>query len=457
MALEDIFRAYDIRGAVPGQLDPDVMERIGRAFGTHVQDDGHDRVVVGRDVRDSSPALRDALVTGIAATGVDVTDIGLVPYGTVLFHARRNGLPSAYVTASHLPKGNNGVKFADTSGAGYREEENAAVHDLFQAAEFADGDGTVTEQDVLDDYTDYLAARVDMHDIDVLMDPGNGAASVVAPQVFRAAGATVEVINGDPDGTFPNRSSDVTPESLAALRERMRDGDADVRREREVDVDIAYDGDADRVGIVDDTGRLLSAEEAAYIALEELLQEEDDPVVANVECSRLIEDVAEQYGREVVRTRVGHSYLFREVIARGACLGVESSRHMAVSKLLPLDDSIAASLYIAAVVSHLDGPLSEKVDSIPAYQKARIPFDVPHEHKFDVVEQLADTLEDEYEHTNRQDGIRVDLPEGWILIRASNTSPKVRLTVEAETEDDFEQLEERFSRVLEAKIEQVAG
>ncbi|MFB6265689.1 MAG: hypothetical protein ABEI07_01245, partial [Candidatus Nanohaloarchaea archaeon] len=348
MPAETIFRAYDIRGEVPEELDEEVMERIGKAFGTRLRGGGEGKVVVGRDVRDSSPELEEALSRGIASTGVKVLGAGTVPSGPLLFHSRENGLHSAYVTASHLPPGNNGVKFARSDGAGYTEEENSEVEKIFQEGEFREGEGKIEDIKVLEPYRDYLLNSVEVGDIDVLLDPGNGTASLTAPDIFWEAGAELEVMNGDPEGSFPNRSSDVTEESLENLREKMEEG--------EHEAGFAYDGDADRLAVVDDRGRLLSSEEVAYLALEELLKEEGGPVVANVECSRLIEDVAEQYGSEVIRTRVGRSYVFREVMEQGAVLGVESSRHICIAPLFPLDDGVAVSFYLASIISGLEEP-----------------------------------------------------------------------------------------------------
>ncbi|MCJ7478927.1 MAG: hypothetical protein MUP63_01995 [Candidatus Nanohaloarchaeota archaeon QJJ-7] len=448
MGLESIFRAYDVRGEVPGEIDAGVMERIGKAFGTVLRDNGEEEAVIGRDVRDSSPELMEALIRGLVTTGVEVEKVGLVPYGALLSHSRKEEKASAYVTASHLSPGNNGVKFAHPDGTGYKEEENARVEEVFREGEFLEGDGGEVETDILEDYRQNLLGYIDIGALDVILDPGNGAASVAAPDIFWGAEVTLEVMNGDPDGSFPNRLSDVTEESLNELREEMSEG--------EHDVGFAYDGDADRFAVIDDEGRLLSAEETAYIALEQLLDEEEGPVVANVECSRLIEDIADEHGRDVIRTRVGHSYVFSEVIERGAVLGVETSRHMCIAPMNPVDDGIAASVYLASAISQMEDSLSEKVDRIPGYTRDRTSFQVEEESKFDVVDRLQEELSEQYEDTNTKDGIRVELEKGWVLIRASNTSPLVRLTVEAETEEGFEDLKEEFSSEIRDRIDQIS-
>lgn len=442
MALEDIFRAYDIRGKTDTELTPDVMADIGRAFahGSH-----ENTIVLGHDVRVSSPKLAEAFAHGVREAGVNVVDAGFAPYGAVLFHAWQQVLESAFVTASHLPKEWNGVKFAHGNGIGYTEEENMHVEDEFFAGPPASRThGDYTEVDVLDQYKQYLRQKVDIKNISVLMDCGNGSSCVVAPDLFRETGINTDVMNGEPDGTFPNRESDVTKDSLKELRERVDAGD--------YHMGVAYDGDGDRVAVVDDTGRLLSSEQLAAAMLQQLLEEREGPVVANVECSRLLEHVAQQYDRDVVRVRVGHTYLFKAMKEHDAVLGVEKSGHMGVPHVLPLDDGIAASLYAAEVVSKLDRPLSAVVNEFPNYYRARIPFNVQEAFKFDVIHYLQDELSQEFANTNTMDGIRIDFEDGWVLIRASNTSPKIRLTVESRDSDRFQKLQNTFNDKLREAI-----
>ncbi|MFB6265916.1 MAG: hypothetical protein ABEI07_02420 [Candidatus Nanohaloarchaea archaeon] len=445
---ENLFRAYDVRGET-GEITPEVMERMGKAFGTRIK--GEERAVVGRDVRDSSPELLEALKRGISSAGVDVTDAGLVPYGAVLYYSWKRNVPSAYVTASHLPKDYNGVKFTDSNGVGYAEHENMGLKDVFNSGGFEEGDGQVGEEDILDEYREHVLGAVDtgsMEDISVLLDPGNGASSVSAPDIFWSSGARIEVVNGDPDGGFPNRESDVTGETLEETMRKVEEGGHDVG--------FAYDGDADRVAVIDDRGRLLSAEETAYILAQEILERCEGPVVANVETSRVVEDAAEENGSKLLKCRVGHSYLVEKVQEEDACLGVETSRHLTVPHVLPVDDGIAVSLYLASVISRSDRSLSEMVDSVPSYPRVRVSFQAPGV-KFEAVERLEEEFEEEYGDVDTMDGVRVNLEEGWVLVRASNTSPLVRLTVEAENEKVFQGLKDEFSRRVEEKIGELSG
>lgn len=444
MALEDIFRAYDVRGRVNDELTPDVMEAIGHAYAADLN---KGTIVVGHDVRESSPDLCQAFVRGITSAGIDVFDCGLAPYGATLFYSWQKVLPSAFVTASHLPQGWNGIKFAHGNGIGFTEQENMRIRNRFFDGHRASSgqSGSVQTVNVLDQYTDHLRSNVDVGRVRVLMDCGNGAASVVAPDLFRAAGVDVDVMHGEPDGTFPNRESDVTEESLEHLRERVAAAD--------YDMGVAYDGDADRVAVIDDDGRLLDAEQLAAILLQDVFEREEGPVVANVECSRMLEHIADQYDRDVVRVRVGHTYLFKAIQKYDACLGVEKSGHMGIPHVLPLDDGVAASLYAAEVVSKLDNSLSDAVQLLPDYVRGRFSFNVPDSEKFAVVRNLQERLSREYQRTNTMDGIRVDMDDGWILARASNTSPKIRLTVEADDVGAYEKLDVEFTRIIEDAIE----
>ncbi|MFB6167164.1 MAG: hypothetical protein ABEJ62_02790 [Candidatus Nanohaloarchaea archaeon] len=445
MGLEDIFRAYDVRSDTE-TLTPEVMERTGKAFGSKVREEGVEEVLVGRDVRESSPALLESLIDGVTSTGVNVLNAGMVPAGVVLYGSWERDVPSAYVTASHLPRGNNGVKFTRAGGTGYVEEENMDVRDRFLDEDFLHGEGGREEVDILGGYREHLLESVNLGEVKVLMDPGNGAASAAAPDLFWQAGAELEVVNGDPDGTFPHRESDVDDESLAETITRVREGD--------YDLGVAYDGDADRVAVMDDEGRLLSAEETAAVLLDEI--HGDGPVVANVECSRLVEEAAGEHGAEVVRSRVGHSYMVQAVKENDARLGVEASRHIAVPGLFPADDGVAVSLLVAAAVSHMGGGLSDRVEDMPEYPGERVSFDADPGIKFQVVEELEEELSEEYGDTDALDGIRVNLEEGWALVRASNTSPLVRLTVEAEDRESFEEMKEEFSRRIERKIDELS-
>jgi len=445
--LREMFRAYDIRGR-NDQLTPEVMEQVGRAYGTFLSRKKEvKKVVVGHDMRTTSPELKEAFINGLQATPVEeIHDVGLEPFGVALFHGWRNDLEIAYITASHLSQEWNGVKFYHANGVGYVEEENMTIRDLFFDGEFEEGEeaAIVRPTDAREKYLKHVLSQVDEGDMKIVLDCGNGMAGLTAPEMFEKAGFDVKPLFDEPKGSFPNRESDVTEGSIKQLREKVA----------EADLGIAYDGDSDRCALVTPSGRLLEADETAYIVLGEMLKEWKGTVVANVECSRMIEEIAEEMCCEVERVRVGHTYLCKAAIEHDAVFGVEKAGHFVVPHIFPIDDGVAASLFFAATIARMDGSLEERLDAMPQYHRARLPFECPDAIKFDVVKKLQDELTDEYEETNTVDGIRVDLEDGWILIRASNTSPKVRLTVETEDEDAFDRLKQRFSERLEAAIEE---
>ncbi len=444
--LRTIFRSYDIRGKIKDEITPGVMERIGKAYGTVVQQSGQtSKIVVGRDSRTTSERLAESFMEGVASTGVEkVIEIGLEPKGVAMFHAWRNNTQAVYITASHLPPEWNGVKFYHPSGVGYLEREIERIADVFFGQRFETGESEKVERDVRGDYLDYLTSQIDMVDsrINILLDCGNGVAGLTGPQILAKLGFSVDTLYAEPDGTFPNRESDVTHEALTKIRSKVQNG---------YQLGIAFDGDADRCALITPSGRLLDADETAYLVLDRFLENRTGTIVANVECSRLIDDVAERHNCTVERVRVGHTYLVKKIVEEGGLFGVEKSGHFVVPHLFPLDDGVAAALFFASTLSgvNIDAELVE----MPEYYGDRISFECPDSKKFRVVERLEDRYVGEYSETSTVDGIRVELSEGWVLIRASNTSEKIRLTIEAETEDAFKKLKEEFSADLEQEIE----
>lgn len=437
-----IFRSYDIRGVYGKDLTVEVMKGIGNALGNYLKTD----VVLARDCRLSSPSLRDAFIKGYLETGKNVVDVGMVPLGAGMFYGWKERLPFAYITGSHIPKEWNGIKFFHGNGIGFIEGENLKVRDLYMNGPVvANKTGKIVKPkwDVLEGYKKFLLSKIRAkRRIKVVLDCGNGMAGLAAPEIFREAGFEVEAIFEEPDGNFPNRSPDQLEDPLKELRKRVL----------KADMGIAYDGDGDRVTIIDNRGNRLTTEQTSCFIMSELLKKEKGIVIANVECTRVVDEVAGKFMRKVKRIKVGHTFLMDEVNRNKACFGVELSGHLVIPSLVPFDDSMAVSLYAASLLSGRSGSLSEEIKGIPVYPFERINLECPDKDKFKVVEKLKKEIGNKYGKVNLLDGIRIDTDRGWALIRPSNTGPIIRLTVEGETEKDKESIKKTFSEILQKGI-----
>ncbi len=444
-----IFRAYDIRGVYGENLTDGIMENIGNLVCQHAEKKDF---VVARDGRLSSPALSEALIRGVRKAGGNVVDVGINPLGSGFFRAWKSGMFFLYVTGSHLGKEHNGVKLFRPNGEGFREEEIMRIRDLFKEGRFVEkGRGrleVVDNRKVIGEYVDYLLSRIrPKRKMKIILDCGNGAASLIAGELFERAGFEVKVLFGGLDGNFPNRHPDQMKDPLNALRESVR----------EYELGIAYDGDGDRITPVDDRGRKLEPEQTSYVILSEVLKKEKGPVIANVECTRMLDDIAGRFGRRVERIKVGHTFLTEFTHKLKGAFGVERSGHFVLPSLIPYDDSLAISYYMACILSSQDKKLSEIIDGIKSSPFDRDGFECPDSVKFRVIENLQERFSREFDNVNTLDGVRVDFPDGWVLIRASNTSPKIRITVEADNEERLREIKERFGKELRKEISSLKG
>ncbi len=429
---ERIFRAYDIRGIYGTELTPQFAEEIGLSFGTFLGNSG--TVILGRDARHGGSELLQACADGLNRAGLDTTDVGLAPTPAVNYYCARIGATAAVViSASHNPPEYNGIRFRKGDGAGY-PECIPRVQDIYSKRAWKEnGGGRHRKEDnakVLGNYMDYIARNTRLlRRLRVVVDPGNGAASGIGTRLFEMLGCSVSAINDYPDGDFPGRSAYPNEKTLGGLQEAVRAADADFG--------VAYDGDADRAVFVDDCGKVRSAEEIGAIIAREILKEKKGEVALNVDCSMSIEDVVKEAGGTIRRIRVGDVFL-ANAVKEGAVFAMESSSHFVIPKYFIFDDGIAASAYVAQTLSEQDEKLSDICARIPKYPVIRKTIDVPDEKKFKVIDKLAERFRDKKPLTI--DGVKINYPEGWILVRASNTQPMLRLTAEGRTQEDAEKL-----------------
>lgn len=435
-----IFRSYDIRGIYGKDLTDEIAKKIGIAVANYLKCD----IAVARDMRNSSKAVMDSVVSGMLAGGRNIFDLGLLPFGPGMFYAWKRNLAFIHITASHLPAEWGGIKIFRSDGGSLIDTEIIKIRNMIFSGLHGKGSGkvhAVDNREVLREYTNYLVSKLKpAKKMCVVIDCGNGMAGLVARELFSEAGFEVFVLFEELDGNFPNRSSEPTDEVLSALKKTVNNC-----------IGIAYDGDADRMVFVDERGRVLKAEQLAAAILMDLSKSAKGPVVANVECTRMIEDITGKLSLHLERIRVGHPYLVAESRRLKAILGVEDSGHFIVPFLLPFGDGLAVSLYTACLLSK-GRNLADIVDSLPVFHAKKMKFSCSDRNKFEVVKNLRNALAKEYKNISTIDGVRVDVAEGWALVRASNTEPIIRMTVEAVSEKGLASMGKKFTALLKNEL-----
>ena len=442
MDLSPIFKAYDVRGIVPDELDVDAARAIGAAFANFV--DG-DEIILGYDCRTSSPGLRDAFLDGATGQGVDVRLIGEVPTDVLYLASGAFDLPGAVITASHNPPQYNGIKFCRAGAAPIGAE--SGLKDIQRLAErgldAADAVGQVVDADVTTRYVDHVTAATDaagIHDLVVAADGGNGMAGAVLPNVFERIDAELLGLYLEPDGTFPNHPADpLRPENLVDLTVLVAESGADLG--------VAFDGDADRAFFIDDQGvPLPGSTTTAIVADWFLARHPGETIVHNLICSKAVPETVSAAGGTPVRTKVGHSYIKGVMADTNAIFGGEHSGHYYFRDNYRADSGIMAMLIVMRVLSDADVPLSQLRKRYEPYaQSGEINFQVEDKQAADRAVEDAFSEAD----TDRLDGLTVDLGDRWFNVRPSNTEPVLRLNVEGPDDEAVTDLVNRVARIIE--------
>jgi len=448
-----IFRAYDIRGLYNKDISPDILYKIGLAAGTYVKHTMHGtHITVGGDIRQSSQSLAHAFIAGVTAIGVHVTYTGTTSFGQTLFTGGK--LKSdliAYVTASHLPPEWNGIKFYYGDGVGFPEKNLMAIRDLVMQDSFAlaswDHIGQVTPVEARNDYQEFFVSQGKWKKkLTIALDCGGGSMTLSAPEIFDTVGFRVIPVFCDPDPSFSKRPSDPKPKNLTTLVETMK--------KNPCDFGVAFDGDGDRAVIVDNTGQILSADLTGIIIGKYGLKKKKGTIIVNVECSKSVKEQLEPLGYTIKQIQVGHTFLTLEAKQTKALLGIESSGHLILPEYFLFDDALVVPLKIAHILDTVTKSLHDLVMECPRYPTRKEEIDCADDIKFEVIEHLKRELSEKYEQVNTMDGVRVDFPDGWVLIRASNTSPIIRLTVEADTQLILQKLTSQFLTMTQEIIQQ---
>jgi len=451
-----IFRAYDIRGIYGKNLGERVMERIGMALGTMMNKRKMgNKVLVGNDIRQSSESLSKAFIKGVTSMGINVTDVGTTSFGVAIFSGwKKNKDVTAFITASHNPPEWNGIKFFDKDCIGFFKEDNEELLKIIEGDYFEDVK-PVEERGKLDRTSmkkDYINEVKNSFEFDskvkVVVDCGNGSTATVLPELFSSIeNIDSTIIFNDIDPSFPERGSDVEEKNLEKLSKYVIDKGADMG--------IGFDGDGDRVGVVDDKGNYVKSEKVMSILCGDLLENRTGPVVVNVEASMIIENSLKPKGASIFRIPVGHTFMGQSVNENSAIFGGEPSCHYIIPSYFPFDDAVIPALKLVEILSKNGRKLSEISESIPAYPKDRTGAECDDKIKFKVIDNLKERYAQEFEDINTLDGIRIGFNDGWVLIRASNTSPIIRVTTEAETEEKLGELKEKFLTELKLEIDKV--
>jgi phosphomannomutase/phosphoglucomutase len=445
-----IFREYDIRGIVDKDLSLEFVEYLGRGIGTFFREHGKKRVALGRDARLSSPAYAEAITRGLLSTGCSVVDIGLVPTPLLYFavYYKKNEA-AVMITGSHNPPEYNGFKMMVGEETLYGETIQQVYRILKEGKVITDKGGTRSSYDIIPEYESYVLKDVRLRrKLKVVLDAGNGTAGFVAVPIFRKLGSDVIELYCEPDGRFPNHHPDPTlPEAMENLIKTVKRTGADFG--------VGYDGDGDRIGVVDDSGRLLWGDMLMIVFSRDILPANPGAaVISEVKASKLLYEEIARLGGRPIMWKTGHSLIKQKIKEEKALLAGEMSGHIFFAdRFFGFDDAIYASARLAEVLARSEKKLSEMLADLPqAFSTPEIRVYASDEVKFKIVEEVKKELAKKYA-VNDFDGVRVSYPKGWALVRASNTQAALVLRYEADTPEDLEAIKKEVGKALERAIQ----
>ena len=444
---DSIFRAYDIRGVVPETLTAETAYWIGRAIGAESLAKGEPHVSVGRDGRLSGPELVERLIQGVADSGCQVSDVGLVPTPALYYAANvLAGKSGVMLTGSHNPSNYNGFKIV-IAGDTLANEQIQALHTRLKTNDLTWGEGSIERVDILSRYAEVITRDIKLaKPLKVVVDCGNGAAGVIAPQLIEALGCEVIPLFCEVDGNFPNHHPDPgKPENLVDLIAKVKESNADVG--------LAFDGDGDRVGVVTNTGTMVFPDRLLMLFAQDVLERNPAAeVIFDVKCTRRLAPWIEACGGRPLMWKTGHSLIKKKMKETGALLAGEMSGHIFFKeRWFGFDDGIYSAARLLEILSKRQATAEELFETFPNdISTPEINIDVTDESKFSIIEALHDAQWGEAAELTSIDGVRVDYPHGWGLVRASNTTPVLVLRFEADSAEQLSQIQQVFHDQLKA-------
>ena len=430
-----IFREYDVRGIVEKDFPDHIVKKLGQAFGTFVRRSGGKEIAISGDVRISTPLLINAFKNGVLATGVDIINLGILPTPVNYFSMFHLGIAaSVQVTGSHNPPDFNGFKFSLNKSPFYGKQIQT-LYKMMDQMDFDKGEGTEARYNILSEYNHMIEQKIKIEKpMKVIIDCGNAAGCINAPSVFNGLGIETKELFCDPDGTFPNHHPDPTiEENLSAIVSEMKTG--------KYDVGLAFDGDADRVGVVDDRGEIIWADQLMAIFLPEIIKNNEE-ILFDVKCSQSLIDMIIKYGGKPVMCKTGHSIIKNKMKEIDCKFGGEMSGHIFFADdYYGYDDALYVGARLVQLLSRSNKKLSQLKSIIPTYYSTpelRMEANSEQE-KFEIVEKAIIYFKENYD-CNTIDGVRIQFEDGWGLVRSSNTQPVIVCRFEAKSPERLDQI-----------------
>lgn len=445
----EIFRSYDIRGIAGEEIDANVAEKLGKSFGSYVQEYlNQNTVIVGHDNRDSSDELSENLIKGLTSTGVNVIDIGLATTPMVYYARKAFDIgPAIQITASHNPSEYNGFKMCLN-----KEEESIygdkiqEIREYTEKENFKIGNGKAEKQEILEKYLNQIAEKVKLGNkkLKVVVDAGNGTASIVAVKLLEKLGTEVVPLYCNLDPKFPNHHPDPSvPKNLEDLSKKVV--------EEKADIGIAYDGDGDRIGVVDEKGNMIFGDFYMLIIWRDIISKfPNSKALVEVKCSQSLWDELEKIGARPEFIRTGNPYIKAAMKEKNVPFSGEMSGHVFFrDEYYGFDDAAYAAARILRILSNTEKTASQLLDGINKYiVTPEITKNVDDKIKFEIIEKAVNYFKEKGYKVIDVDGARVIFEDGWGLIRASNTSPKITIRYEAKAQENLEKIQNEFEKML---------
>ena len=443
-----IFKAYDIRGIVETELTPEIVKLIGRAVGSESIDKGERGVVVGRDGRLTGPELSEALISGLIESGCHVVNIGMVPSPVVYFATCTKAASSGVmITGSHNPAEYNGLKIM-VAGETLSAEKIQSLYTRILENDFKTGSGTSTSINIDQDYIDTIKSDINLEkELNVVIDCGNGVAGNIAPQLFEALGVKLSKLFCLVDGRFPNHHPDPSkPKNLEDLIQEVI--------ETKADLGLAFDGDGDRLGLIDNKGKIIWADQQMMLYAKDVLsRNKGAKIIFDVKCTSLLPKVISDNGGEPIMSRTGHSFIKKKLKETNAALAGEMSGHIFFKeRWFGFDDALYTAARLLEIVSQSNKTCSELFDELPvnlSTPEININFD-KHGQQFEAMDSLSKNIDFPGANINTIDGVRVDFDDCWGLVRPSNTTPCLVLRFEAKNNAALIGIQEKFNKWLKS-------